>query len=94
MYGRSSGIRGAQALYGCLGSVALQRRLPEDDRWVIPHNLEMAMFSPATVNVLPFDPEHGADQTRQYVCKYGSKPEKYYFLETLKDGVKTFLKAS
>ena len=47
--------------------VACQRRLPEDDRWVVPHNLEMAMFSPATVNVLPFDPEHGADQARQYV---------------------------
>ena len=31
--------------------VALQRRLQEDDQWVVPHNLYLAMFSPATVNV-------------------------------------------
>ena len=50
------------------------------------------MFSPATVNVLPFDPRHGADQARQYATKYAGKPEKYYFLETERDGVKDFLK--
>ena len=49
--------------------VALQRRLPEDDQWVVPHELYLAMFSPATVNVLPFDPRHGADQARQYAGK-------------------------
>ena len=73
--------------------VALRRRLPEDDAWVVPHDLELAMFSPATINVLPFDPKHGADQARQYAGKYASKGEKYYFLETQRDGVKDFLKA-
>ena len=72
--------------------VALQRRLPEDDQWLNPHNLYLAMFSPATVHVLPFDPRHGADQARQYACKYASKPEKWYHLETEHDGVKDFLK--
>jgi hypothetical protein len=28
------------------------------------------MFSPATINVLPFDPHHGSDQARQYAAKY------------------------
>ena len=73
--------------------VALRRRLPEDDAWVVPHDLELAMFSPAIINVLPFDPKHGADQARQYAGKYASKGEKYYFLETERDGVKDFLKA-
>ena len=72
--------------------VALQRRLPEDDQWLNPHNLYMTMFSPATVHVLPFDPTHGADQARQYAGKYASKPEKLYYLETERDGVKDFLK--
>ena len=49
------------------------------------------MFSPATVNVLPFDPRRGADQARQYAGKYASKPEKWYYLETERDGVKDFL---
>jgi len=39
--------------------VALQRRLAEDDAWVVPHNLPMVMFSPSSVNVLPFDPREG-----------------------------------
>ena len=26
--------------------VALTRRLPEDDAWIVPHDLELAMFSP------------------------------------------------
>ena len=30
--------------------IALQRRPPPDDQWVVPHNLEVAAFSPATVN--------------------------------------------
>ena len=58
--------------------VALQRRCSEDDQWLVPHNLYVAMFSPATVNCLPFDPRHGADQARQYAGKYASKPEKWY----------------
>ena len=54
--------------------VALQRRLPEDDRWVVPHNLELAMFSPATVNVLPFDPAHGADQAHgRHLWRWASR---------------------
>jgi hypothetical protein len=68
------------------------RRCPEDDQWVVPHELHLAMFSPSTVNVLPFDPRHGADQARQYANKYASKSEKWYFLETERDGVKDFLK--
>ena len=51
------------------------------------------MFSPAVINLLPFDPSHGAAQARQYCCKYAGKGEKYYFLETERDGVKDFLKA-
>ena len=39
--------------------VALQRRLVEDDQWVVPHNLCIAMYSPSSVNVLPFDPQRG-----------------------------------
>ena len=57
--------------------VALRRRVVEDDQWVVPHELYLAMFSPASVNVLPFDPSHGADQARQYATKYASKPEKW-----------------
>jgi len=73
--------------------VALRRRLAMDDAWVVPHDLELAMFSPATINVLPFDPRHGADQARQYAGKYAGKGEKYFYLETERDGVKDFLKA-
>jgi hypothetical protein len=36
--------------------VALRRRHVGDDQFVVPHNLFLAMFSPATINVLPFDP--------------------------------------
>jgi len=73
--------------------VALERLVPEDDQWVVPHNLCAAMFSPSTVNVLPFDPDMGADQARQYAGKYASKAEQHYFVETEKDSVKFFLKA-
>ena len=72
--------------------VALQRRHPADDRWVVPHNLEMAMFSPASINVLPFHPESGGHHARQYVCKYAAKPEKYFYLDSKIDDVKQFLK--
>ena len=65
--------------------VALQRRLPEDDQWVVPHNLALAMFSPSTVNVLPFDPSHNADQARQYGSKYTGKPDEYYHVEGLQE---------
>ena len=50
--------------------VALQRRLPEDDQFVVPHNLYLTMFSPSSVNVMPFDPLHGADHARGYATKY------------------------
>ena len=72
--------------------VALQRRLPEDDQWVVPHNLALAMFSPSTVNVLPFDPRHGAEQARLYATKYASKQEPWYFMATERNSVKDFLK--
>ena len=45
--------------------IALERQLPEDDQWVVPHELRLAMFSPSTVNVLPFDPDKGS------CCKEG-----------------------
>ena len=64
--------------------VALQRRLPEDDQFVVPHNLYLTMFSPASVNVMPFDPTRGADHARAYATKYCSKPEKWYSRNVLK----------
>ena len=73
--------------------VALQRRLPEDDQWVVPHNIHLVMYSPSSVNVLAFDPNHGADQARGYAGKYCSKPERYFFMESEKNGVKCWLKA-
>ena len=73
--------------------VAMKRRLPEDDAFVVPHNLYLTMFSPSSVNVLAFDPLHGADHARAYATKYASKPEKWYFLETVADGLKNWLKA-
>ena len=51
------------------------------------------MFSPSTVNVLPFDPDMGSDQARQYASKYAAKEEPHYRMETEKDSVKFFLKA-
>jgi len=78
--------------------VAGQRRLESDDAWLNPHELYLAMFSPATVHVLPFDPRYGADSARQYACKYASKAEKGYYMETQRDGaqqvntVRDFLK--
>ena len=71
----------------------MQRRLPEDDQWVVPHNLYLTVFSPASVNVMPFDPTRGSDHARAYATKYCSKPEKWYFLETVADALKNWLKA-
>ena len=62
--------------------IALERQVVEDDQWVNPHNLAMAMFSPATVHLAPFDPDAGADQANQYLCKYAAKPEKHFYMET------------
>ena len=70
--------------------MALQRRLPEDDQWIVPHNIYLAVYSPSSVNVLCFDPSHGADQARGYAAKYCSKPERYFFLEGEKNGVKSW----
>lgn len=78
--------------------MAGQRRLESDDAWLNPHELYLAMFSPATVHVLPFDPRYGADSARRYAGKYASKAEKGYYMETQRDGtqqvntVKDFLK--
>ena len=72
--------------------VALRRRLPQDDEWVVPHNLYLAMFSPSSVNVLCFDPRCGADQARGYAGKYCSKPEAWYYLETEMNGLKDWIK--
>ena len=72
--------------------VACQRRLEDDDQWLNPHNLYLAMFSPSTAHVLPFCPRNGADSARQYACKYAGKPEKWYFLDGDRSGVKEFLK--
>ena len=72
--------------------VALQRRLPEDDAWCVPHNLSVLMFSPSCVNVICFDPQRGADQARSYAGKYASKPERWYYLEAEKSGLQHWLK--
>ena len=72
--------------------VALKRTLQEDDPWVVPHNLYLTMFSPSSVNVLCFDPLHGADQARGYAAKYCSKPEPYYHLETESNAVKDWIR--
>ena len=45
-------------------------------QWLNPHNWYLMMFSPATIHVLPFDPQHGNDNARVYAGKYASKPEK------------------
>ena len=55
--------------------VALMRRHPEDDQWVVPHNLLLMMYSPASVNVICFDSERNCDQARCYAGKYCSKPD-------------------
>ena len=61
--------------------IALQRRHGPDDQFVVPHNLELAAYSPGTVNVLLFDFARGADQCRSYACKYCGKSEPYSFIE-------------
>ena len=45
-------------------------------QWLNPHNWYLMMFSPSTIHVLPFDPQHGSDNARVYAGKYASKPEK------------------
>ena len=50
------------------------------------------MFSPASAHIAPFCPNNGADAARQYACKYAGKPEKWYYLEGDRSGVKEFLK--
>ena len=47
--------------------VAMMRRCPEDDAYVVPHNLYLTMFSPSSVNVLAFDPLQGADHARRLI---------------------------
>ena len=47
-------------------------------QWLNPHNWYLMMFSPATIHVLPFDPQHGSDNARVYAGKYASKPEKVH----------------
>ena len=66
--------------------LALRRRHPPDDQYVVPHVLELMAFNPATVNVVLFDYVRGADQCRSYACKYCGKPEPHYFLETSTPG--------
>ena len=69
--------------------IALRRRYPLDDQWVVPHNIEAAAFSASTINIMPFDPEMGADQARLYAGKYCAKPEPWYYLETRTPGEET-----
>ncbi len=61
----------------------LQRRLTEDDQFLVPHNLYLTVFSPSSVNVMPFDPQHGNDHARAYATKYCSKPEKWSPLQIM-----------
>ena len=49
--------------------IADRRRHAPDDRFVVPHNVEMASFSLATIHVLCFDPQRGADQCRGDAAK-------------------------
>ena len=49
---------------------AMTQNKKEDDQWVVPHNLYLAVYSPSSVNVLAFDPQHGLDQARNYAAKY------------------------
>ncbi len=58
--------------------VALRRRLPADDQWIVPHNLLLSVFSVSSVNVICFDPLKNADVCRGYAAKYASKPEKWH----------------
>ena len=46
------------------------------------------MFSPSSAHIAPFCPNNGADAARQYACKYAGKPEKWYYLEGDRSGVK------
>ena len=55
--------------------VALQRRLPDDDAWCVPHNRCLLMFSPSAVNVIAFDALRGADQARCYAGTHGEKDD-------------------
>ena len=55
--------------FGDSRGVALRRRYPADDQWVVPHNILLAVFSPSSVNVCAFDPKHGADHARSYATK-------------------------
>ena len=60
--------------------LALRRRHRED-RWVVGHDLEMAMFSPGQINVTGFDPKRNCDAAKRYVSKYTTKPEKHFNME-------------
>ena len=60
-------------------------------RWVNPHNPCLTMFANSSIHVLPLDPRFGCDHARLYAAKYCSKPEKFYYLEGQRDGVKSFL---
>ena len=51
------------------------------------------MSGTSSINVLPFDPIHGADNCKLYAGKYASKPEKWYFMENVRGGVKDWLRA-
>ena len=58
--------------------LALRRRHAPDDQFVVPHNLELALF--CKLDALGFS--EGADQARLYACKYASKPEPWFYMET------------
>ena len=49
--------------------VALRRRLPQDDMWVVPPYLYVSMFSPSSINVIAFDPERNSDQAGEVAVK-------------------------
>ena len=83
----------AHQCYDCnTDLVAFRRLLPEDDQFVVPHNLYLTMYSPSNVNVVAFDPYHGADQARAYATKYARKPGQWYCMETENNSLKDWLK--
>ena len=74
--------------------VALQRRLPADDRRVVGHDLEILMFNTGQIHVGGFDPNINCDSSKRYACKYNAKPEKHFYLDVgvgPEDAAKMFL---
>ncbi len=74
--------------------LAVQRRYPEDDKWIAEHDLEMAMFHPSQIHVTGFDPRIDCYRSKLYGVKYNAKAEKHYYIDVKlgpEDGFKRHL---